>query len=108
MTIEFADTWDATLQDSVCSILASLSLMADTKRRMRNFSGRTLWLYRHELEFHYQSAVLNSLRLLGLLTHSGIGTQANADRICERGHTAFEDIAREIAGYFDTEDELVE
>lgn len=103
MNIQFADTMQADTQDRVCSILASLSLMVDTKKRMENFSGNTRWLYRHELEHQYKWAVFNTLRLLGILTHSDMGNSANADRICEMGHRAFEDIISEYGGCFDVE-----
>jgi len=105
MSIEFADSMNADTQDRVCSILASLSLMVDTHKRMRNFNGNMQWVYRHEMEHHYKWAIFNTLRLLGILTHSSIGNSANVDRICDMGHAAFEEIIYECADGFDTKDE---
>ncbi len=50
MSIKFADTMDADVQDRVCSILASFGLMVDSRKRMGNFNGNTRWLYWHEME----------------------------------------------------------
>lgn len=95
---------EANVQDRVCSILASLCLMADARKHIRYFSvgTNTYWVYWHEIEHHYKQAVFNTLRLLGILTHSDIDNSQNVDRICDMGHMAFEDIIREHAECFDT------
>ncbi len=64
MSIKFADTMDADVQDRVCSILASFGLMVDSRKRMGNFNGNMRWLYWHEMEHQFTQAVFNTLRLL--------------------------------------------
>lgn len=105
MSIEFADSMKADTQDRVCSILASLSLMVDAYKRMRNFNGNMRWVYWHDMEHQYKWAIFSTLRLLGILTHSDIGNSTNVDRICDMGHSAFEDIIHECMEGFDTLDE---
>lgn len=107
MEIKFVDSKEADVQDRVCSILASLCLVVDVKKHMSNFGKgtNTYWVYWHEMEHHFNWAMFNTLRLLGILTHSDVGNSANVDRLCDMGHTAFEDLIRELAESFDVEAE---
>ncbi|MDE6841157.1 MAG: hypothetical protein K2P41_05815 [Lachnospiraceae bacterium] len=104
MDIRFDDTITADYQDRVCSILASLCLMTDARKHMGDCNGNLRWVYQREMRYHYRRAVLDALRLLGILIHdTSITTNANLDRLCEKGHAALEELIEKYLYCFDTE-----
>lgn len=65
MELTFKDNPTADLQDRVCSVLLSLSMMADVRNRKISGNSEVARVCRQEQRYHYQRAVLNALRLLG-------------------------------------------
>lgn len=106
MKLTFADTMNADRQDRVCSILVSLSMLSDTAKRRAGCNGSTGKVYQRELEYHYERAVMDTLRLLGtLIGHSEIASTTNVERIRNHGHSALMDILEEYESSFDMEGE---
>ena len=104
MSMKFADTPKGWYQDSVCGILASLSLAVDADNRMKLRDGSLHWVYYHEREYHFQKAVFDTLRLLQILTHdTNFANNTNLTAICEKGHSAFNNIIDENMDGFDLE-----
>lgn len=104
MDIRFADTMEATYQDRVCSILASLSLMVDAWNRMGDCNGNLRWIYHREMEYYYSRALMDALRLLGILIHdTSIANSTNLAHFCQNGHVALEDLISKNLYRFDTE-----
>ena len=106
MNLKFADTPKGWYQERACGILASLSLAVDANERMKGRSGALRWLYQHEMEYHFKRAVFDPLRLLQMLTHdTDFANSGNLADICERGHTAFNNILDGNMDGFDLEKE---
>lgn len=106
MNLKFADTPKGWYQERACGILASLSLAVDANERMKGRSGSLRWLYQHEMEYHFQRAVFDTLRLLQVLTHdTNFASSGNLADICEKGHAAFNNIIDSNMSGFDLEKE---
>lgn len=103
MELIFKDNSSADLQDRVCGILLSLSMIADAENRKISGSGELARLYRQEQRYHYQRAVLNTLRLLGVLIgHTELANQTVLESICERGCDGFQAMITQYEPYLDT------
>ena len=88
--MKFADTPKGWYQERVCGILASLSLVVEANNRMGISGGSLRWLYYHTMEFHFEQAVFDTLRLLQILSHdTDIANGTNLKAICEKGYPAF-------------------
>lgn len=105
MQLIFKDNPTADFQDRVCSVLLSLSMLADAEKRKISVNGELARIYRQEQQYHYQRAVLNTLRLLGaVIGHTELANDTNLDRICEEGHLGFQSMIEQYEAYFETED----
>ena len=90
MELTFRENPTADLQDRVCSILLSLSMMAEARDRKIDGKSEVGRVTRQEQEYHYQRAVLNILRLLGVLIgHTDLASDTNLTIICETGYDGF-------------------
>lgn len=106
MNLIFADTKKGTRQDLCCSILASLNLMADAVDHRAGCGGYLWFVYQSELRHHYERAVMDSLRSLGLsIGDISIACETNVDLICKRGHEGFMDVLRKYEEYLALEEE---
>ena len=108
MDFAFADTMEADRQDRACSLLISLSLLADTAKRRDACNGNShvRLLYQRELHYHYERAIFDALRLLGVsIGNTEIASGTNVDRICDQGHQALMEILEKYEDYFDQEAE---
>ena len=86
MELTFKDNCAADMQDRVCSILLSLSMMADVRKRKIDGISQVARVCRQEQQYHYQRAVLNTLRLLGVMIgHSEMASDKNLETISETG-----------------------
>ena len=106
--MKFADTPRAWYQEYTCNILASLSLVVEANKRLENSDrGSSLYrLYYHEMAYHFDRTILETLRLLQVLMHDvDIANDANVQAICKRGHLAFMDIIDGNMDGFDLEQE---
>ena len=100
MELTFKDNTAADLQDRACSILLSLSMMADVRNRKIDGTSEVARVCRQEQKYHYQRAVLNTLRLLGVI----IGhTEMASDKT---GYDGFLHIIRQYEAYFDLDDKF--
>ena len=102
---DFADTPTGWYQERVCGILASLSLLIEADERMKLRGGSLGWIYKREMEHHFERAVFDTLRLLQLLTHGrrDIATSANLKALLENGYSAFINIIDAHEDEFDLE-----
>lgn len=90
MSLKFADTPKGWYQEMACGILASLSLAVDANERMKGRYGTLRWVYLHEMEYHFERAVFDTLRLLQMLSHdTDFTNSSNLSDICNKGHMAF-------------------
>ena len=93
MNMTFTDTPRGWYQEKVCNILASLSLAVEAYGRMETGGAALHWLYYHTMEYHFERAVFDTLRLLDCLTQSGgFANSVNVKDICENGHFGFMNI----------------
>lgn len=100
----FEDTESADLQDRVCSILLSLSMMADTSQRIDLVNGETERVYRAEYQYHYETALKNTLRLLGVLIgHVELTSQSRIENILHNGYEGFQKLIEDFEDAFETE-----
>ena len=100
MELTFKDNTAADLQDRACSILLSLSMMADVRNRKIDGTSEVTRVCRQEQKYHYQRAVLNTLRLLGVMIgHSEMASDKNLETISETGYDGFLHIIRRKAGF---------
>ena len=107
MELTFKDNCAADMQDRVCSILLSLSMMADVSKRKIDGISQVARVCRQEQQYHYQRAVLNTLRLLGVMIgHSEMASDKNLETISETGYDGFLHIIREYETYFDLDDKF--
>ena len=105
MEVTFKDNYAADMQDRVCSILLSLSMMADVRKRKIDGTSEVAQVCRQEQRYHYQRAVLNTLRLLGVMIgHSEMASDKNLENISENGYDGFLHIIRKYEAYFDLDD----
>lgn len=94
----------ALLQDRVCSILLSLSMMADTKQRIDLVNGETERVYRAEYQYHYETALKNTLRLLGVLIgHVELTSQSRIENILHNGYEGFQKLIEDFEDAFEAE-----
>lgn len=104
MDFIFADTAEGDRQDRACSILVSLSLLADTAKRRAACNGNMRYVYQHELEYHFERAIYDALRLLGVsIGCVEVASVTNVDRIVSRGYQALMDILEQYEEFFDRE-----
>lgn len=104
MNLIFADTMEADRQDRACGLLVSLSLLADTAKRRGRCNGSMSYVYQHELEHHYERALYDALRILGVsIGRTEIANSINVERIKNKGHEALMDILEEYEESFDLE-----
>ena len=90
MNMIFTDTPSGWYQEKACNILASLSMVIEAHDRMTTRGDGLHWLYYHTMEYHFERAVFDTLRLLDCLTQSGgFANSANVKDICENGHQGF-------------------
>lgn len=90
MELTFRENSTADLQDRVYSILLSLSMMAEARNRKIGGKSEVGRVSQQEREYHYQRAVLNTLRLLGVLIgHTELASDTNLAIICETGFDGF-------------------
>ncbi|MCD8335392.1 MAG: hypothetical protein LUC35_08690 [Clostridiales bacterium] len=100
----FEDTESADLQDRACSILLSLSMMADVNRREGMVNGETARVYRQEYQFHYETAVKNTLRLLGgLIGDVELPSESHIAGIIHNGYEGFESVMAYCEDALETE-----
>lgn len=107
MYMKFADTKKGWYQERTCSILAALSLVVEANNRMDSMGGSPLrWVYYHAMQYHFERAVFDTLRLLQILTRgTDIANSANVKAICEEGHMGFLNIIDGNMDGFDLEKE---
>lgn len=107
MELTFRDNTAADLQDRACGILLSLSMMADVRNRKIDGTSEVARVCRQEQKYHYQRAVLNTLRLLGVMIgHSEMASDKNLETISETGYDGFLHIIRKYEAYFDLDDKF--
>lgn len=105
MEFTFRENPTADLQDRVCSILLSLSMMAEARNRKIEGKSEVGRVTRQEQEYHYQRAVLNTLRLLGVLIgHTELASDTNLEIICETGYNGFIHTISQCKVHFDLAD----
>lgn len=105
MELTFKDNPTADLQDRVCSVLLSLSMMADVRNRKISGNSEVARVCRQEQRYHYQRAVLNALRLLGsMIGHTELASNKNLEIISETGYEGFLHIVHQYEAYFDLSD----
>ena len=105
MEVTFKDNYAADMQDRVCSILLSLSMMADVRKRKIDGTSEVARVCRQEQQYHYQRAVFNTLRLLGVMIgHTEMASGKNLETISETGYDGFLHIIRKYEAYFDLDD----
>lgn len=105
MKLTFRENSAADLQDRVCSILLSLSMMAEARKRKIDGKSEVGRVTRQEQEYHYQRAVLNTLCLLGVLTcHTDLASDANLATICETGYDGFRHTIGQCKAHLDLTD----
>ncbi|MFR5149582.1 MAG: hypothetical protein ACLTER_08635 [Ruminococcus sp.] len=107
MELTFKDNTAADLQDRACSILLSLSMMADVRNRKIDGTSEVARVCRQEQKYHYQRAVLNTLRLLGVIIgHTEMASDKTLETISETGYDGFLHIIRQYEVYFDLDDKF--
>lgn len=105
MELTFRENPTADIQDRVCSILLSLSMMAEARNRKIEGKSEVGRVTRQEQEYHYQRAVLNTLRLLGILIgRTALASDTNMAIICETGYDGFRHTISQCEAYLDLAD----